>query len=293
MSSLAHAYLLAAVSTLCWGFVVVPIKLTRLSGRLGIGISMLTGAVATSLVARDELGGFLDLPWWEMGRFVLTGSLQFTLGCMFYYESIRRGSVSIAVPVTRVKVILVLAFALALGLETFQWSLLAACVLVVAGGIVLGIQTNRSPEGSSRAGHRISLLLAMGACLCWGAGETLIGTLPDSMTAVAKNAMLLWCGLAVYCGYALASGTWRQFAGIQRRDVLCYVTHGLVSFSLAYVLMVRAIEIAGPPRISCITSTYPLISAILGWVLFRERFSLATAAGALLLVAGVVVLQLA
>lgn len=291
MSQLAYAYALAAISTLCWGVVVVPIKLTRLSGKLGIGISMLTGALATSLVAGRELGAFAVLPWTEMARFAVTGTFQFTLGCMLYYESIRRGSMSIAVPVTRVKVILVLAFTLALGLETFTWWLLGACVLVVLGGILLGLQTNCAPEGESRDGHRMSLLLAMGACVCWGAGETLIGTLPDSINAVAKNALLLWCGLVVYVGYALASGTWRRFAGVQRRDILCYVTHGLVSFSVAYVLMVRAIEIAGPPRISCITSTYPMISAMIGWVFFRERFSAAAVAGACLLVAGVIVLQ--
>jgi drug/metabolite transporter (DMT)-like permease len=103
VSQLAYAYALAAVSTLCWGVVVVPIKLTRLSGKLGIGISMLTGALATSILAGRELWAFASLPWTEIGRFALTGTLQFTLGCMLYYESIRRGSMSIAVPVTRLK----------------------------------------------------------------------------------------------------------------------------------------------------------------------------------------------
>jgi len=41
-----------------------------------------------------------------------------------------------------------------------------------------------------------------------------------------------------------------------------------------------------------VTSTYPLLSALIGWVLFRERFTILLAFGACLLVGGVILLQL-
>ena len=74
-------------------------------------------------------------------------------------------------------------------------------------------------------------------------------------------------------------------------DIWCYMAHGVISFSAAYALFVTAIGMAGPPRVVIITSTYPLISAVVGWWLYRERFSPRVALGALLLVAGVIVLQ--
>lgn len=293
MSPLSHAYVLAAIATLCWGVVVVPVKLARISGRLGIGISMLTGALAMAALAGPEMLAALQFSWREMLLFLATGSLQFTLGCMFYYESIRRGSVSIAVPITRIKVILILFFAIGIGLEVFRWSLLGACVLVAGGGILIGRRPANAERQLPGQNHRLSILLAILTCVCWSVGETLIGTLPKDIGPIATNGLLLWSGLLVYAVYAVVSGAWREFRRVPARDALCYVIHGIVSFSVAYVLFVRAIQIAGPPRISCISSTYPLISAAIGWIAFKEGFSWGIGVGAVLLAGGVILLQFA
>lgn len=58
--------------------------------------------------------------------------------------------------------------------------------------------------------------------------------------------------------------------------------------------MLRSVSLKcgeGPPRVNVITSTYPLISAMVGWWLFKERFSPMIGLGALLLVTGVILLQ--
>jgi len=293
VSELTHAYLLAGISTLCWGVIVVPVKLAKTSGRLGIGISMLTGSVVMLALAGRQMWGALGMSAQDAALFLVTGGLQFALGCMFYYESIRRGSLSVAVPVTRVKVIIILLFAIALGLEVFSWPLLAACLLVVAGGVLVSLRPVNARVDRAGESHGLSLLFAALACLCWAAGETLIAKLPKSISPMAANGLLLWSGLALYGVYALVSGAWREFRRVPKRDVLCYVAHGLISFSIAYVLFVQAIRIAGPARISCVTSTYPLISAVIGWVALGERFFWGVAAGAVLLVGGVVLLQVA
>lgn len=293
MDSLSHAYLLAALATLCWGFIVIPVKLSRLPGRLGIGISMLTGSVAMVVLAGSEMAAALELSGPVLARFLITGSFQFTLGCMLYYEAIQRGSISVAVPITRAKVIPILFLSVWLGLEVFKWSLFFACLLVVLGGVLIGRRTANGPPERPGENHVHSVLLAVAACICWAIGETLIGTLPKDMSPIAANGLLLWSGLTVYALYAVVSGAWREFRGVRPRDALCYVAHGIISFSVAYVFFVKAIQIAGPPRIVCITSTYPLISALVGWVAFKERCTWPIAAGAALLVGGVVLLQFA
>lgn len=293
MSPITYAYLLALISTLCWGVIVIPLKLAGISGVLGIGVSMLTGALAMTAFAGPEMLSVFSLPVGDLAMFPLAGTMQFFLGCMFYYESIRVGSVSIAVPVTRAKVILVLLFAILLGIEAFRWPLLWACVLVVVGGVLIGLRPKNAPPEEEGQNHRLSMVFAALSCLCWGCGETLIGLLTKDLGPVAKNGLMLWSGFIVYCLFMVVSGRWRGFLTVPLRGVLCYVSHGLVSFSIAYVFMVKAMDIAGPPRISCITSTYPLLSAVIGWMVFKERFSPAIGTGALLVVAGVIVLQFA
>ena len=292
MPDYRYAYFLAALATLGWGVIVIAIKLARAPGRLGIFLSMGVGTAAMLLVSGREMAKVLELPALEWGRYALTGTLQFAMGCMLYYEAVQLGSVSVVVPITRVKALLMLGLAILWGMETFSWPLLGACVLVVVGGILIGIQTN-SHGPLSRRGHQISLLLAVGACLCWSFGETLIGTLPKQIGAVASNGLLMASGFLVYLLFALVSGMWRELRTLTGRDLLCYGAHGVVSFSLSYVAFVAAVKIAGPPRVTCITSTYPLISALIGCVVFRERLVWNIVAGALLLVGGVVLLQFA
>ena len=288
---MGHAYALAAGATLCWGVVVVFIKLADIPGRLGVGISLAAGCCAMFAVAGRDLARVADLTLPQIALFVMTGTVQFTAGCMLYYDCIRRGSMSVVVPITRAKVVLILFLSILLGLETFRWLLLAAALLVVLGGVLVGAPDQRA-VAAERKGHRDSIILAGVACLCWTFGETFIGKLPKDIPAATTNAILLGCGFASYTVYATVSGVWRELLTVPWRGVWCYAAHGLISFAAAYVMFVRAIQIAGPARITVITSLYPLISAIIGWSLFKERCRPTVAAGALLLVAGVVLLRL-
>lgn len=294
MSPTAYAYLLAALAAVCWGVVVIPLKLSRISGRLGIGISLTTGTLVMIALSGREMAQVFSFRPALWALYAVTGGLQFTLGCMLYYEAVRIGSISVAVPITRVKAIPILFFSIALGLATFKWSLLGACVLVVLGGILIGLDANyANRKKEERQTHRLCVLLAMISCACWSVGETLIGTLPKEIGAVATNGLLLAAGWLLYVVYAAASGTWREFRTVPLRDALCYVIHGLVSFSAAYVLFVASVKLVGPPRATCITATYPLISAVVGWLVFREKLWWNVILGALLLVGGVILLQFA
>jgi len=295
MTQYALAYGLAGIAAVLWGLVVIPIKAARTSGRLGIAISMATGTIVMFLLATLIDGGaglvaLTTLSYREFALYFVTGALQFTLGCMFYYIAIQHGSLSIAVPITRVKILIILFLSIGLGLEVFRWGLLGAAMLVFLGGAALGKPSSKAAH-VERDGHWRSMVFAIGACIFWAVGETLIGLLPDRIPPIASNGMMLGCGLVAWCLYALGSGAWRALLEMPGRDIWCYMAHGVISFSAAYALFVSAIQMAGPPRVVIITSTYPLISAVVGWLLYHERFSPRVAVGALLLVGGVITLQ--
>jgi len=290
MPELSYAYTLSAIAALLMGFVVIFIKLAQSPGRLGIGISLATGTFVMFVLAGEDAALLVRLPYKDLALFFVIGTLEFTVGLMLYYESLQLGSVSVAVPITRLKVLPLLAFSILLGLEVFRWALLGACVLVVLGGVLVGGRDSGA-EARDRATQRLSVLLAIAACLCWAVAETLIGKLPKDLPPIPTNALLLSCALVSWVLYALVSGAWRELLEMPGRGVWCYMAHGIISLSTAFVLIVRAIQIAGPPRVNVITSTYPLISAMVGWWLFKERFSPMIGLGALLLVTGVILLQ--
>jgi len=290
MPELSYAYTLSAIAALLMGFVVIFIKLAQSPGRLGIGISLATGTFVMFVLGGEDAALLVRLPYRDLALFFVIGTLEFTVGLMLYYESLQLGSVSVAVPITRLKVLPLLAFSILLGLEVFRWALLGACVLVVLGGVLVGGRDSGA-EARDRATQRLSVLLAIAACLCWAVAETLIGKLPKDLPPIPTNALLLSCALVSWVLYALVSGAWRELLEMPGRGVWCYMAHGIISLSTAFVLIVRAMQIAGPPRVNVITSTYPLISAMVGWWLFKERFSPMIGLGALLLVTGVILLQ--
>ncbi|MGI5817875.1 MAG: DMT family transporter [Armatimonadota bacterium] len=292
MTEQTFAYLLAGLAALLWGFAVIPIKSARTSGRLGIAIAMATGMTTMFALSAPHLGVLSTLTLREAGLYLITGAMQFTLGCGSYYLAVQKGSLSVAVPITRVKILLVLGLSILLGLEVFRWGLLVAAMLVFLGGLMVGKPLS-SATLSERDGHWASIGFAIAACTFWAVSETLMGLLPTRMPPMVSNGLLLASGMAAWCLLALVVGWWRELLAMPRHDVLCFVAHGLISFSAAYALFVWAIKLSTPPRVVTITSTYPLISALVGWVAYREGFSPRLGLGAVLLIGGVILLQFA
>jgi drug/metabolite transporter (DMT)-like permease len=290
MSEQTFAYIISGVAALLWGFVVIPIKRARTSGRLGIAVAMTTGMVTMLVLSVNRLGILGTLTGREVGLYFITGAMQFTLGCGTYYLAVQKGSLSVAVPITRVKILIVLGLSILMGQEVFRWGLFASAMMVFLGGLMVG-KPLRSASEEERGGHWESIALAVGACIFWAVSETLMGELPDRIPPMLSNGLLLASGLTAWCLLALVAGWWRELLEMPRHDVLCFMAHGLISFSAAYALFVWAMQLSTPPRVVTITSTYPLISALVGWFAYKEGFSPRLGLGAAFLIGGVILLQ--
>ena len=289
MSDLQLAYVIAGVAALLWGLVVIPIKHARTSGRLGIAIAMATGTIVMFVLSGSDVFQLITLSYRELALYFVTGSMQFALGGGAYYLAVQKGSLSVAVPITRIKILLVLFLSIMLGLEVFRWGLLGAAMLVFLGGLMVGKPLGRGAP--AREGHWASIGFAVAACIFWAFGQTLMGMLPDRIPPMPTNALLLGSGLITWMIIATFAGWWRELMAMPGRDIWCFMAHGLISFSAAYALFVWAIQLAGPPRVVIITSTYPLISALVGWLAYQESFSSRLGLGAILLIGGVIMLQ--
>jgi drug/metabolite transporter (DMT)-like permease len=76
------------------------------------------------------------------------------------------------------------------------------------------------------------------------------------------------------------------------RDLVPFLLIGLLVPGIAQLLLVRAVPLSGPSRVSVVINTSPLPSFVIAVVLLGEPFSAVLLAGAVLIVAGSVVLAL-
>ena len=290
MASTQLAYLMAAGAALIWGLVVIFIKQARIAGRLGIGISVATASVTMCAIAGRDLATLLELPAAQLWLIFIAGTVQFTVAVTLYFEAIRRGRLSVVVPITRLQILPLLGLSIVVGLEQFTWGLLGVSLIVVVGSVLVG-RANGDDTAQERKDHVASVIMAIISCLTAAVGITLLGMLPETLSPVTANAGVLTSGLISYVIYALVSGTWREFRTVPLRGWLNFAGHGAFSLALAYVLLIRALQIAPPPRVMIVVTTFPLISAIVGWVVYKESFRASTVVGGILIIGGVMLLQ--
>ncbi|MDT0322145.1 DMT family transporter [Streptomyces millisiae] len=127
----------------------------------------------------------------------------------------------------------------------------------------------------------------LGSTLCYGAGfaytRRFFADLPDS--AAALSTAQLSCATAQLTLAAPLLGGAPGWPGWRAAAAL--VTLGALGTGVAYILNLRVIREAGPTVASTVTYLTPLWSTLLGVALLSEPLGWRTAAGALLVLAGV------
>ena len=160
--------------------------------------------------------------------------------------------------------------------ENFDRRIALGMVAIVVGGAVL------SWEGRVEWGGLAGPLLVAGATLCWAVDNNL--TQRVSAGDPVQIAMLkgLVAGSA-NTAIAMARGAgWPTFPQLGGALVL-----GFLSYGVSLVLFVLALRYVGTARTGAYFSSAPFVGAALSLLVFRERPSLAFAAGAALMAVGV------
>ena len=78
-----------------------------------------------------------------------------------------------------------------------------------------------------------------------------------------------------------------SFSGISSREWLAVLGLGTMSSGLAYGIYYQSLDRLGPTTTSYATYLSPVVALIIGWIVLRERIGLQSAAGILLIAAGV------
>lgn len=291
-------YLLAGVTALIWGLIFIPVKRAETPGTLGIAVSMPAGVLTLGLIQLgavlfadvkpvDVTGLLTSRTGWLL---LLVGVFQFPVATMFYYESIRCAEVSTTVPLTRIKSVLVALLVVAVGIESITWKIGAACVIGVAGAIVLTHRRNGARQAKDARQMRLGIAFALLASVSWAVGDIFVRIALKDVPALPLTLITLCLGTVATYLVMLVRGQMRSVFRMPAADKWRYIAHGVLSFGVAYPAFFAAIAMLGEHglmRANIVAATWPLVAFAVGLTLFRERITVAKVVGVILLTASV------
>lgn len=296
MNTYSMGLLFAALTIAAWGCAVIPVRMARSPGIWGIAYSMPAGLLVLLIpalcAARQgvafEAGAWLS----KAGVCVALGGIcQFPLATICYYEAIRHGEISTVVPLKCLKSIFVVAIVVLCGLEAITRNAVVACGVGVAGAYILTSGGASLPRGGT-AGNKKALLLILLACLSWSAGDILIGRAVKTLPPLVVTPLSLGMGMVAYYLWIAAARKASCVVQLSTRDRLCYAAHGVVSFGLGYCAFFLAMKYVGIVKAVIITSTWPMVSFVIGLLLYREKLSSRKVIGVILLLLSVYIVML-
>lgn len=280
-------YLLAAIALISWGLVVIPLKTVKTSGLYGIGISM---PVAFAILLGPTLFVILGADGLVFSAraivfSVLTGIFQFVLGTVFYYESIRLAGISVSAPLTRLKPVLVGLIVFAIGIELLSPKLMIATVLVAIGVGILIYKSGSSDDVVDKKQRKRGIIFALLTCLCWAFGDVFVkeALVGGFSSIVVSEIALLAAILGYYAVIFLRKKQGRIFQ-MPSGDKIRYGIHGLVSLSIAYLAFFASIGMIGLVKAVIITACWPLVAILIGFIMFKEKFTKLTLIGIIVLI---------
>jgi len=127
------------------------------------------------------------------------------------------------------------------------------------------------------------------AVLCWGVEAVLVGAVGEALDPVTGTGLSCAAAGALYALYLALSGR-LEVSTVFSRGGLLYAAAGVVSFALGHLLYYTAIAKSGAGLSASLVATYPLVTVLVAAVVLGEPLTLRILVGALLIVAGGVVL---
>jgi drug/metabolite transporter (DMT)-like permease len=244
-----------------------------------------TIAAAVLIPLMRRLEGPQALPRPALIRLILLGILGNTLYQLGFIAGLDRTTASNSALIIASMPSIVALVAAALGLEPVRPRVLTG-VLVASAGVVLVIAA--SGEGIGR-GSLTGDLLTLGAVLCWAAYTLGLRKVPDGISALRITAVTTVAGTPglVLAGVPeLLAMDWGD-VGLAGWMALAYAT--IFSLLVAYILWNRSVQTVGPSRTVIYMCLTPLFAVVGAAFILGERPRPLQAAGAALILAGVIV----
>ncbi|HVQ11065.1 MAG TPA: DMT family transporter [Methyloceanibacter sp.] len=255
-----------------------------LGATLNYAAVLLIGAVGTTIWL---LAAGTELVWSPLGYAIaLLHGIAVAVMCVLLYMGIARGPIAVVVPIVAAHPALVLVVNVMMGVRpsAAQW---AAMAVIIAGGIFIARSAVAEPEEAEAKSNRITVLIAIGACLAYvvivltgQAATPLIGA-PQTMW-VGR-----WTGLIFIAGILLVQRAplripveWVPFVGLQA---------GLDT--LGYIAFLAGSNSAAPHITMVVASAFSVVAVLLARLIVHEPVSRMQWAAIALIAGGTAVLS--
>ncbi len=245
-------------------------------------------ALFTALTGR--LGMLPALPLSSLCYVVLSGILAMVLGDTVYIKSVSLLDVSIAFPLSQVSFILLAVLAAVLFLnEPFTWVTLTGAVLIVMGIYLMTSSKGMKGRGGSSRINPKGLFFILIAIVAW-TGSTIL--LKIGVTGVdpfvAAGLRISTSALILTGFYFLCFGRkWSGRKKIGRVNLILIVAAGFLTYGVAAVGYITALQWIGAGRTVLLTATAPIFALPLAVIFLGERPTRRNLLGVLASVVGV------
>jgi drug/metabolite transporter (DMT)-like permease len=206
--------------------------------------------------------------------------------CILLYMGIARGPIAVVVPIVAAHPALVLAVNVLMGVRpsAVQW---AAMAVIIAAGIFIARTAVEKPEAAEAKSNRITVLIAIGACLAY----VVIVLAAQAATPLIGAAQTMWVGrwtgLIFIAGILLVQRTpiripaeWVPFVGLQA---------GLDT--LGYIAFLAGSNSAAPHITMVVASAFSVVAVLLARLIVHEKVSKMQWAAIALIAGGTAVLS--
>jgi drug/metabolite transporter (DMT)-like permease len=248
------------------------------------------------LVALGKLGALTSLPLNVVAIVVVSGVIGLGVGDTFYLYGLQSVGVSVAVPLAATYPLFSLVWATFLLGEPVTVLAIAGAVLILVGIWLLSRDKNGQTPLTKGRFALTGVAVSLATAFVWSVSITLMNeavTMPVVSSLDANYAIITTRVAAMALILMLLAPLIdrnRGFLKMKRKTVLLLCLGGLVANAIGWLLMNFSFLNILAAQAVPISSTTPLFSALAGFVLFREKVTVNRVLGAIIIVAGVVLI---
>jgi drug/metabolite transporter (DMT)-like permease len=255
-----------------------------LGATLNYAAVLLIGALGTTIWL---FAAGTDLVWSPPGyALAIIHGIAVAVMCILLYIGIARGPIAVVVPIVAAHPALVLVVNVLMGVRpsAVQW---AAMGVIIAAGIFIARTAVEEPEAAKAKSNRVTVLIAVGACLAYVA-IVLTGQAATPLIGAAQTMWVgRWTGLIFIAGVLLVQRTpiripaeWVPFVGLQA---------GLDT--LGYIAFLAGSNSAAPHITMVVASAFSVVAVLLARIVIDEPVSKMQWAAIALIAGGTAVLS--
>ncbi len=241
----------------------------------------------------------LSLPSNVIAIVVISGVLGLGVGDTLYMYGLRSIGISRAVPLAATYPMFALIWATILLRQELVWTAVAGAVVILVGIWLLSRERNDSTIHFTNKLALTGVIVCLLTAVVWSISITLmdVAVRMPGVNGLDASYALLTIRIAVMAAVFLALSPLLDkdhgLLKMNRKTVIELCLGGLVANALGWLLMnysfLQIVESHAVP----ISSTTPLFSVVAGFTLFRERMTINNLMGAVVVVAGVILIFLA